>query len=1100
VTCAACGAENRAAARFCDGCGAKLVAPAAPPGSTTEPRSYTPPHLAERILRSRSALEGERKQVTVMFADVRESMQLAESLGIEVWHATLDRFFQLLAGAVHRFEGTINQYTGDGVMALFGAPLALEDHAERACACALELREPLRQLAHELRREHGVDFAVRVGLHSGEVVVGKIGDDLRMDYTAQGPVVGTAQRIEQLAEAGRPYLSEATARLVEGFFALEDQGELTLRGVRGTLRVFALDGPGPLRSRLERARRRGFSRFVGRERELSVLEAAVTRSRDGASRFAIVGEAGSGKSRLCHELCVRAGAARARIVSAHCVARSDVPLAPVRELLGDLIGLRDGDESLEARRKIAGALLLAEPGLQPALPGIFAFFGVPDPAQPAAPAEPGSLEPQLVHIATLLLRAAAEREMVVVVIEDLHWCDALSEAVFVRLHERGPARRLLWLENTRPGASPALLRGAEALPLAPLTEQAVDELLDDQLGREPTLSAVKGEIRERAAGNPFFVEELVLTLVESGALVGPAGDRSLGREAARAALPATVQAVLATRIDRLSDSEKALLCSAAVIGRDVPEALLRELAGLDGPSFAHVCSRLEDAELLLEVTPAPQRLLRFKHPLTQEVAYGSQLAAARARTHAAVAGLLARDAEAAPEALAALVSHHFEAAGEIVAAARWEMRAALAAEPHGASHAAGLWRRAYDSLSALPPTPDTEALALEAACGALCAGFYSLPATPLESLVALCDAARVRAERLGSSFWRAALHAHTAALAHAMRHLDLCRRHSDTALELAEEARDPDLLAAIRGRLSYTDMLSRGPVEALRRTERALAETPDLELAGVRVGLRDNPRLRLSSFRAYALMSTGRLAEALPIFREAYAEACERRQLTSEFSVLIGLSALHRVLGEGEAAIEVARIALARARAVESPYWRNGATFALAFGHAVAGDWRAVLATVESAIAMHAGDVTSRALRAESLWRTGAVAEARALLREIEPLLSDVRGQSEVGLTFRFTWQISLARVVLALDGAPARARVEHYLDLASERPARDQSLVGAAYVALERAELARVLGDEAGWRSHLESARRGFASGPAPRMVADVDQQLARGFAATSA
>jgi class 3 adenylate cyclase len=1097
VICAGCSEENRPGARFCNGCGAKLAAPAAAPAPKP---SYTPPHLAERILRSRSALEGERKQVTVLFADVRESMQLAESLGIEAWHATLDRFFQLLAGTVHRFEGTINQYTGDGVMALFGAPLALEDHAERACACALELRAPLRQMAHELRRDHGVDFGVRMGLHSGEVVVGKIGDDLRMDYTAQGPVVGTAQRIERLAEAGRPYLSEATARLVEGFFALEDQGELTLRGVRGAMRVFALDGPGPLHSRLERARRRGFSRFVGRERELDTLESAVAHLRDGTRRFAIVGEAGSGKSRLCYEFGVRARAARARVVSAHCVARSDVPLAPVRELLGELVGLRDGDESLEARRKIAGALLLADPELQSDLPGVFAFFGAADPAQPAAPPEPGSLEAQLVRIAVLLLRAAAERGSVVVVIEDLHWCDPLSESVLVRLHERAPARGVFWLENSRPGSSPALLAGAEATLLAPLSEEAVDELLDDLLGSDATLAGVRGEIRQRAAGNPFFVEELVLTLLEAGALVGPPGQRGLGREVPRGALPATVQAVLATRIDRLGDSEKHLLGIAAVVGRDVPESLLRELASLDGPSLTSACSRLEEAELLLEVSPAPQRVLRFKHPLTQEVAYGSQLAAARARTHAAVARALARDAEEAPEALAALVSHHFEAAGEIVLAARWQMRAALAAEPHGARHAAGLWRRAYDSLSALPTAAETEDLALEAACGALCAGFYSLPATPLESLVALCDAARARADRLGSSFWRAALHTHTAALAHQTRHLDLCRQHSDEALVLAEEACDPDLLAAIRGRLSYTDMLSRGPMEALRRTERALAETPDLEHAGVRVGLRDNPRLRLSSFRAYALLSTGRLAEALPIFREAYSEACERRQLTSEFSVLIGLAALHRVLGDGEASIEVARIALARARAVESPYWQNGATFALAFGYAVVGDWQAALTTVESTTPMHVWSVTARALRAESSWRIGAVVEARALLREIEPLLSDGRSQSEVGPTFRFSWQLSLARVVLALDGASARTQVEHYLDLASERPAVDESRVGAAYVSLERAELARVLGDEAGWRSQLESARRGFASGPVPRLVAEVDQQLARGFAATSA
>ena len=1095
MTCPSCAEQNRPGARFCDGCGAKLIAATAPAAQAGAPRAYTPPHLAERILRSRSALEGERKQVTVLFADVRESMQLADSLGIEVWHATLDRLFQVLADAVHRFDGTINQYTGDGVMALFGAPLALEDHAERACACALALREPLRQLAHELRRTHGSDLAVRIGLHSGEVVVGRIGDDLRMDYTAQGPVVGTAQRIEQLAEAGRPYLSEATARLVEGFFALEDQGELALKGVRWRMRVFALDGAGPLHSRLERARRRGFSRFVGRERELAALLDALAGARAASRRLTIVGEAGSGKSRLCDELAARAKLARVRVVSARCVARSDLPLVPVRELLAGLIGLRDGDEQLEARRKIAGALLLADPALAPELPGIFAFFGVADPVQSSPPAEPGSLEPQLARIAALLLETAVTREALLVSIEDVHWCDPLSEAVLVRLREQTPARGLLWLENARPGASEPLLRGAVRMALEPLGETAIDELLDDLLGADPTLARVRSEIHERAAGNPFFVEELVLTLVEAGALLGEAGRRSLGRAVPPGALPATVQAVLAARIDRLNEPEKALLAVAAVIGRDAPEALLRELAGLDGPSFARFCGRLEEAELLLESTPAPQRVLRFKHPLTQEVAYGSQLAAPRARVHAAVARALARDAEAAPEAMAALVSHHFEAAGETVPAARWQMRAALAAEPHGGHHAAGLWRRAYDALTALPEAPETAELALEAACGVLCAGFYAMPATQLESLLELCDEALGRAERLDSSFWRAALHTHAALLTAIQRRLELCRQHSDTALAEAEQARDPELTAAIRGRLAYSDLFVRGAPETLRRIDQALAEAPDLELAGVRVGMRDNPRLRLLGFRASALIGTGRLAEALELFREVYARACERRQLTTEFSVLVGWAVLLRMQGEAEAALELAQKALARAQSVESPYWHNAAAVAVVHGLVVSGDWRGVLTALGNfpAPMAIAAAAPLGAIRAEALCRTGALAEARRLLGEVEPALLVETWSGPVSQT---AWPLCLARVLLALEGPAARERVERYLDLASERTRLDESPVGAAYVSLERARLAQVLGDEAGWRRELESARSGFASGPVPILVADVDRQLARGFA----
>ena len=257
LACASCGATPPPGSRFCNGCGATIgAAPASAPPDRA-PRDYTPKHLADKILQSKSALEGERKQVTVLFADVKGSMELASQLDPEQWHAILDRFFTILSEGVHRFEGTVNQYTGDGIMALFGAPIAHEDHAQRACFTALHLRDALRAFGQELRREYGLDFQTRIGLNSGEVVVGKIGDDLRMDYTAQGATVGLAQRMEQLAEAGKPYLTEATADLARGYFALEDLGEFKVKGADAALRVFGLESVGELRTRFDRSRARG---------------------------------------------------------------------------------------------------------------------------------------------------------------------------------------------------------------------------------------------------------------------------------------------------------------------------------------------------------------------------------------------------------------------------------------------------------------------------------------------------------------------------------------------------------------------------------------------------------------------------------------------------------------------------------------------------------------------------------------------------------------------------------------------------------------------------------------------------------------------------
>src|SRR5262249_18996782 len=261
TACPRCGTPSERGQKFCDSCGHRVAEPLTH-APTPDPGSYTPKHLAEKILTSRSALEGELKQVTVLFADVKGSVELSAQLGPEEWHGIMDRFFRILADGVHRFEGTVNQYTGDGIMAIFGAPIAHEDHARRACYAALYLRDELRRYADDLRRKAALNFSVRMGINSGDVVVGKIGDDLRMDYTAQGQIVGLAARMEQLAEPGRVYLTEETAKLVSGFFRLRDLGLVELKGASAPVRVSDLEGVGPLHTAIEVSRSRGFSRFV----------------------------------------------------------------------------------------------------------------------------------------------------------------------------------------------------------------------------------------------------------------------------------------------------------------------------------------------------------------------------------------------------------------------------------------------------------------------------------------------------------------------------------------------------------------------------------------------------------------------------------------------------------------------------------------------------------------------------------------------------------------------------------------------------------------------------------------------------------------------
>src|SRR5437762_2902249 len=563
VSCQSCGHENPAGARFCNDCGAPLTAPTITP----EPRSYTPRHLVEKILASQSALRGERKLVTVLFADVVRSMELAERVDPEEWHRLLDRLFRVLAGGVHRYEGTINQYTGDGIMALFGAPIAHEDHAQRACAAALDLARELGALAEDVRRESGLEFAVRMGLNSGEVVVGRIGDDLRMDYTAQGHVVGLAARAQQLAPPGSITVTEQTARLAAGFFDFLDRGEQSLKGASVPVRVFELRGPGQIRSRLESSRARGFSRFVGRERELALLERALRETQSGRPKVVLVtAEPGAGKSRLCHEFVERARGVTLHYARALSHGRM-LPFHVIVALARSLFGVGEGASPSDVRDAVRRGLGNAQPD-PIALDFWLDLLGVSDHVPAPSGLPPEDRRTRLFRSLLDLIQARARRELTLLWVEDLHWLDPTSEVALEMLTERllapeSAGSRILIIATTRPEYRPLWSSGVEVLSLAPLGLQEFRTLFDDWLGSDGTLAPLRARIEARARGNPLFVEEMIRSLVERGVLRGERGAYGLAAPIAEITLPETVQAVLASRIDRLADRDKDVLQAAA---------------------------------------------------------------------------------------------------------------------------------------------------------------------------------------------------------------------------------------------------------------------------------------------------------------------------------------------------------------------------------------------------------------------------------------------------------------------------------------------------------------------------------------------------------
>ena len=827
-SCPNCGTQLRPSSKFCDECASPVTAQKEPTPQR-DPRDYTPKHLAEKILHGKSALEGERKQVTVLFADVKGSMELAEQVDPEEWHRILNRFFEILTDGVHRYEGTVNQYTGDGIMALFGAPIAHEDHARRACYAALHLSDEIRRYADELRRTRGLSFSVRMGLNSGEVVVGKIGDDLRMDYTAQGHTVGLAARMQEIAEPRGIYLTEKSARLVEGFFGLLDLGSFDLRGVRDSVRVYELQGIGQLRTRLDVSRTRGFSRFVGRADEMQILETALGRAEEGHPQIiGIIGEAGVGKSRLCFEFLERCRARGIMSNETHGVAHGkSIPLLPILKLFRAFYGITEQDSDVTAREKIAGRLLLLDERFRAILPLVFDQLGVVDPNEPPPRMDPEARQRQLISVVKGVIQARAARETTVTLLEDLHWFDSASEAFLDPLVDAPPGARSLVILNFRPEYHAQWMQGSQyqQVPLLALGPEAIKDLLADLLGNDPSLAGLSELIQERTGGNPFFVEEVVNGLVEAGHLEGTRGDYRLVKPVGEVVVPDTVQAVLAARIDRLPEREKQLLQTAAVIGKTIPEPILAEVAELPSQDLAEALSSLKAAEFIYEQALYPVAEYAFKHPLTQEVALGSQLKERRGRVHAAVARAIAAASEDRLDEQAALLAYHWEEAGDRLEAAMWHCRAGEWAGATNATEGSRHWHRVRALVRELPVSRETAELGM-VGCRWLLNMGWRLGSTP-EDLRLLLEEGRRFAETTGDLASHAML---LAAYARAQAGAGNIGEHlefSKEAVRLAIQADDVEAMAGAWVGLSDAHNWAGNFREALSVVDEAFERLPE---------------------------------------------------------------------------------------------------------------------------------------------------------------------------------------------------------------------------------------------------------------------------------
>ena len=612
-------------------------APASATAHMPPPITYTPKYLTEKILTTRSALEGERKQVTVLFADIKDSTELIKDLDPEAAQQLLDPAIHIMMDAVHRFEGTVNQVLGDGIMSIFGAPIAHEDHAARACYAALATQTAIQPYAEEVRRAYGMSMRMRVGLNSGEVVVRTISNDLHMDYSTVGHTTHLASRMEQLADPGSITLTAATLRLVEGLVQVQTLGPTPVKGITEPVEVYELTGASAIRRRLQAAVARGLTRFVGRDAEIATLQQACERAAAGHGQVvAAVGEAGVGKSRLVYEF-VHSHHTQGWFVleSASVSYGKATPYFPVVDLLKRYVHVEDGDTPRTIRAKMTGQIMTLDETLQDTIPALLSLLDALPEDSPFCQLDlPQRRQRTLDGLKRLLLRESQVQPLLVV-FEDLHWIDSETQALLDSLIESVPTAQLVMLVTYRPeyqhgwGSKTSYTQ----LRLDPLPPASADAFLAALLGNDPSLEPLKTLLIARTEGNPFFLEESVRALVETQVLVGASHAYRLAQELSTIQVPATVQAILAARIDRLPQEGKRLLQTAAVIGMEVPLALLQVIVDLSAEALRRGLTQLQAAEFLYETSLFPERVYTFKHALTHEVAYGSLLQERRRMLH-----------------------------------------------------------------------------------------------------------------------------------------------------------------------------------------------------------------------------------------------------------------------------------------------------------------------------------------------------------------------------------------------------------------------------------------------------------------------------------
>ena len=1072
--CSNCGTRLVETARFCTQCGHSVEGGGTPPPRLVSPEAYTPRHLAQKILMSKGALEGERKRVTVLFADLRGSLELLADRDPEESRKLLDPVLERMMEAVHRYEGTVNQVMGDGIMALFGAPLAHEDHAVRACYAALRMQESVKRYAESVRRVHGIEPQIRVGLNSGEVVVRAIGSDLKMDYSAVGQTTHLASRMEQMAKPGAILATADTVALVQGYIEAVSIGPQSVRGLQTLVDVYAVTGTGAARWPMEVAAARGLTSFVGREEELALLDSAMRSAAGGRGRVVgVMGEPGVGKSRLFHEFTRAERMPGWRIVKTGAFSYDKATAyRPVIDLLRAYFEVYDRGDRQEVHDKIVGHVLALDKELAVIGPALLSLFDVPveDPQWQAL--GPLQRREQTMDAVRRLLLRESQVQPLCVVVEDLHWIDSETQAFLDGLIQHLPAARVLLLVNYRPeyrhewGTKSYYTQ----LGVHPLLPQKAEELLRVMLGDDDQVAPLKRLLIEQTRGNPFFLEECVRMKVEDGALVGERGDYRLTKPTETLRVPASVEAVLAARIDRLAPGDKALLQAAAVIGDNVPVVLLQSVAEMSEQELRDALTRLRAAEFLYDISLLQEPYYVFKHGLTQRVAYHSLLREQQRRLHARIVEALER---LYPERLSEHVerlARHASDAELWDRAARYLRQAAAKAFARSANREAVVW---FDqALSALQHLPDSRELREQAIDLRFELRNALQPLGEFGSILERLYEAEALAAALPDPRRLGRVAAYLADYFRLTGDQDRAIQWGKRALAVAGEIGDLGLQVVATTWLGQIYFVGAEYGEALahfRRNLRSLVGEP----AGQRFGMPQPPAIHSRTCLAWCLSELGEFSEAIALGEEAVAMVGSGDHPLSRAVAQAGLGWAYLRRGQADKAIAALEQGLQAVRAGNSPLWFPRLASALGCAYALAGRSTEALSLTEAAVAQGAamslkgGHSLLLAYLGEAYLLAGRHDDAR---RSAEQALALARAHKEPGYE---GWALRLLAEIALGSDPPDAARAMEYgrtaLTMAEKLGMRP--LMAHCHLVLGRS-LAQGA-DPAAGRRHLAAATR---------------------------